>query len=59
MARQVLRRASRMRRTNYHFPSRQLERLRDESAETGLPVAELIRRAIDAVYPEARAPQQG
>ena len=59
MSRRVLHRAARMRRTNFHFPHRQLERLRVESAETGLPVAELIRRAIDVVYPEAREPREG
>ena len=59
MARQVTRRAARMRRTNYYYPHRQLERLRVESASTGLPVAELIRRAIDVVYPEVRGPKEG
>lgn len=59
MAPQLLRRAARMQRTNYHFPPRQLDRLRAESKAKGLPVAELIRRAIDAVYPESLAPEQG
>ena len=37
-----------MKRTNIHFSERQLEQLKSLSAQTGLTVAELVRRAIDA-----------
>jgi predicted DNA-binding protein len=36
-----------MRRTNYYYPPKQLERLKRLSKKTGVPVSELIRRAID------------
>lgn len=35
-------------RVNYHLTERQLEALRTMSGKTGLTVAELIRRAVDA-----------
>lgn len=35
-------------RVNYHLTARQIEELRRLSKETGLTVAELIRRAVDA-----------
>ena len=38
----------RMRRVNYHLPEPMIERLKAISKKTGLPVSELIRRAIDA-----------
>jgi predicted DNA-binding protein len=37
-----------MKRMHIHLAEQQVERLRKMSAETGLTVAELIRRAIDA-----------
>lgn len=37
-------------RVNYHLTLKQLERLREMSKETGLAVAELIRRAIDKYF---------
>jgi hypothetical protein len=39
------------RRTNIYLLDRQIKRLEAESLKTGSSVAELIRRAIDAVYP--------
>jgi hypothetical protein len=36
-----------MNRTNIYLGTKQLAALRKISAETGLPVAELVRRAID------------
>jgi predicted DNA binding CopG/RHH family protein len=37
-----------MKRVNFHLTEQQITRLKKMSAETGLTVAELIRRAIDA-----------
>ena len=37
-----------MLRTNIHLPERTLAQLKTLQAKTGLPVAELVRRAIDA-----------
>ncbi|MFH0904921.1 MAG: ribbon-helix-helix protein, CopG family [Methanobacteriota archaeon] len=37
-----------MKRVNYHLTAKQIEALKTESIETGLSVAELIRRAIDS-----------
>jgi hypothetical protein len=37
-----------MKRVNYHLTERQLDALRQESEKSGLSVAELIRRAVDA-----------
>jgi len=36
-----------MRRTNYYFPDPMLARLRALSKKTGIPVSEIIRRAIE------------
>lgn len=36
-----------MKRTNIHLPEQQLELLKEISEETGLTVAEHIRRAVD------------
>ncbi len=44
-------------RLQIHVTSRQHALLRDESARTGLPMAELIRRAVDAVYRPISRPQ--
>jgi predicted DNA-binding protein len=44
-------------RTNIYLLPRQVERLEAESEKTGSSVAELIRRAIDAVYADAIAPE--
>jgi hypothetical protein len=41
-------------RMNVYLLARQLRRLEAESKKTGSSVAELIRRAIDAVYPEVK-----
>lgn len=35
-----------MKRTNYYFPEQLLEKLKDAKKQTGLPVSEIIRRAI-------------
>lgn len=37
-----------MQRVNYHLTEKQIAALRNLSAKTGLTVAELIRRAVDA-----------
>ena len=36
-----------MKRVNYHLPEPIIEKLKELSRETGLSVAELIRRALD------------
>jgi predicted DNA binding CopG/RHH family protein len=36
-----------MKRVNIHLSEDQIERLRKQSDRTGIPVAELVRRAID------------
>ncbi len=36
-----------MKRTNYYYPPQQLARLKKLSKKTGVPVSELIRRAIE------------
>lgn len=41
-------------RINYHVTETQLARLRDESKASGLTVAELIRRYIDAGLEKTR-----
>ena len=48
------------RRTQIHLTDRQHAFLVGESERTGLPMAELVRRAIDRVYrPEARPRVRG
>ena len=48
------------RRTQITLTDRQHEFLRDESWRTGLPIAELIRRAVDSTYrPHARPRVRG
>jgi hypothetical protein len=42
-----------------HLADRQYAFLRAESATTGLPMAELIRRALDATYAPASRPSVG
>jgi predicted DNA-binding protein len=37
-----------MKRVNYHLPEQVIEKLKAEAKRTGLTVAEIIRRAIDA-----------
>jgi predicted DNA-binding protein len=39
-------------RVNVYLLARQVKRLEAESKQTGSSVAELVRKAIDAVYPE-------
>lgn len=36
-----------MKRTNFYFPDQMLERLNTASMQQGLPVNEIIRRAIE------------
>ena len=38
-----------MQRVNFHLTERQLTALRDLAKRTGITVAELIRRAVDAL----------
>jgi hypothetical protein len=40
-------------RTNIYLLPRQLKRLNEESKKTGSSIAELVRRAIDAIYFDA------
>jgi hypothetical protein len=48
------------RRTQITLSDRQHAFLLDESGRTGLPLAELVRRAIDSTYrPEARSRVRG
>jgi hypothetical protein len=44
-------------RLQIHITSRQHLLLRDESARTGLPIAELVRRSIDAAFRPRSRPQ--
>jgi predicted DNA-binding protein len=44
-----------MKRTNLHLKDEQLKRLRALSDKTGAPVAELVRRAIEAYLKQHRA----
>jgi len=39
-----------MKRVNYHLTDKQIEKLREHSKNTGLSVAEIIRRTIDAYF---------
>ncbi len=43
-----------MRRTNMYFSAPQMEELTAMSASTGLSIAELVRRAVDAYLATAR-----
>jgi hypothetical protein len=43
---------------NVYLLPRQLKRLEVESKKTGSSVAELIRRAVDNVYPEDKKDKQ-
>jgi DNA mismatch repair protein MutH len=48
------------RHLHVHIPERQYTLLRNESALTGLPMAELVRRALDFTYvPDARRRVRG
>jgi hypothetical protein len=47
-----------MTRVNFHLTDRQLSQLRAESRRTGLSVAELIRRAVDAAMARAEKPRE-
>ena len=42
-----------MKRTNFYFPQQMLDALKEESVKTGLPVSEIIRRAIAAYLKKA------
>jgi len=44
-------------RLQIHITARQYGLLQDESARTGLPMAELIRRSINAVFRPNTSPQ--
>jgi predicted DNA-binding protein len=41
-----------MKRTNFYFPERMLERLKEAKQKTGIPVSEIIRRAIESYLKE-------
>jgi predicted DNA-binding protein len=43
-----------MKRINYHLTEQQLEKLKKLSKLLGLPVAEIIRRAIDKYFENER-----
>lgn len=36
-----------MKRTNFYFPEQMLQRLKEASKKLGLPVSEIIRRAVE------------
>lgn len=38
---------SHMKRTNFYFPQEYLDRLAAEAKRTGMPMSELLRRALD------------
>lgn len=42
-----------MKRVNFFFPQQMLDRLKALSARTGVPAAEILRRALEAVLKEA------
>lgn len=42
-----------MKRVNFWFPPQQLERLKALSEKTGVPAAEILRRALEAALKEA------
>lgn len=44
-----------VKRTNFYYPEAMLSRLKALSQRVGLPVSELIRRAIDAYLKENKA----
>jgi hypothetical protein len=56
-----------VKRTNLYLTEKQIERLQRQSAQEGLSLAELVRRAVDAFlawndptyHPDAPAPKQG
>ncbi len=39
-----------MKRVNYHLTEKEIKRLQAHAKETGLTVAEIIRRAIDGYF---------
>lgn len=39
-----------MKRVNYHLTEKQIKRLQTHAKETGLTVAEIIRRAVDEYF---------
>jgi predicted DNA-binding protein len=41
-----------MKRTNFYFPEALLERLKAAKEKTGVPVSEIIRRAVEAYLKE-------
>lgn len=43
-----------MKRTNIHLSDTQLKQLKALSEKTGAPVAELVRRAVDAYLKKAK-----
>jgi hypothetical protein len=45
-----------MKRRSYFFPEAQLKKLEKLSRQSGLSVAELIRRAVDAYLEQLSAP---
>jgi len=41
-----------MKRTNFYYPTTMLARLKAAKAKTGVPVSEIIRRAVDKALTE-------
>ncbi|MDE3023078.1 MAG: ribbon-helix-helix domain-containing protein [Pseudomonadota bacterium] len=41
-----------MKRTNFYFPQSLLDRLKAAKEKTGVPVSEIIRRAVDKYLKE-------
>lgn len=48
-----------MKAITHHLTEQQIERLQAESKRTGLPVSELIRRAIDAWLDKVEKSRKG
>jgi predicted DNA-binding protein len=42
-----------VKRVNFFFPQQMLDRLRSLSSKTGVPAAEILRRALESVLKEA------
>jgi hypothetical protein len=47
-----------MQRVNYHLTNQQINNLKMISKLSGISVAELIRRAIDSLYPTKKNKQE-
>jgi hypothetical protein len=48
-----------MKRVNYHLTEKQIKRLQAHAKETGLTVAEIIRRAVDEYFERKETSKKG